>query len=365
MRVRGTAHVVLAFDVGFEIDLARAAARLGVARGAEAFRHKRGTPEDPLEVRRPLRFTRPIAPLALGGQGGAARATSETVEIGVYPFGALDLVFALPLEGELSDLVATSACLYDHAELLGTARREAQALLASLGDAVREPHLAEAVEDYVIYRLETPGIPVAALESDERELLARILRAEPGPLSLHEVENALEGRIAYGPDELVLVDWFAALLVGGDMEDERRVLELCTVELVELRFLDGRLEKRLDEAYGLLARAQRPLFGLVANTREVERLARFQADSAILHENFDNALKLLGDDYLARLYELASERFHFAAWDAAIERKLATLESIYSKITDLAARRRAELLEWIIIALFVVDIVLYFLPGRG
>jgi uncharacterized Rmd1/YagE family protein len=49
------------------------------------------------------------------------------------------------------------------------------------------------------------------------------------------------------------------------------------------------------------------------------------------------------------------------AWDLAIERKLATLESIYSKISDLAARRRAELLEWIIIALFVLDIALYLL----
>ena len=62
---------------------------------------------------------------------------------------------------------------------------------------------------------------------------------------------------------------------------------------------------------------------------------------------------------------MCSDRFHFGAWDTAIERKLATLESIYSKISDLAARRRAELLEWIIIALFIIDIVLYFLPLRG
>jgi len=227
---------------------------------------------------------------------------------------------------------------------------------------VREPQLAEAVEDYVIYELEslplTGGEPSAA----EREILARILRAEAGPLSGHEIENALDGRISYAPSQLVLVDWFAAILVGTDMEDERRVLELTTVELVELRFLDGRLEQRLDEAYDLLARSRSPWLGLSPQSREIERLARFQVDSALLHENSDNALKLLGDDYLARLYEVCSDRFHFVAWDTAIERKLATLESIYSKISDLAARRRAEALEWIIIALFVVDIVLYFLP---
>jgi hypothetical protein len=356
MRARGTGHVLLAFDLGYEIDLEKTAVRLGVARSAEAFRHKRGAPEEPGESRRPLRFTRPTAPLELG----PVSSTSE-LEIAIYPFGGVSLCYTLPLELELERLVELSVLLYDNAELQRAGRAEAQGMLEALGDAVREPHLAQAVEDYVIYRLEPFPASIRELEGAERELLARILRAEAGALSQHEIENALDGRIAYAPDELVLVDWFGALLVGADMEDERRVLELTTVELVELRFLDGRLEHRLDEAYGLLARSRKPFFGLSPRSNEVERLARFQADSAILHENFDNALKLLGDDYLARLYEVASDRFHFAAWDTAIERKLATLESIYSKISDLAARRRAELLEWIIIALFVVDIVLVFL----
>lgn len=360
MRARGTGYVLTAFDLGYEIDLARAAERLGVARAAEAFRHKRGSAEEAAEVRRPLRFTRPIEPLVL-----ADIACAHELEVALYPYGAVCLAYRLPLDLPLAQLVEVSVLLYDNAGLLRAARAEAQTILATLGDAVREPQLAQAVEDYVLYALEPLEVPVAELETEQRELLARVLRAERGPLSLHEVENALDGRIAYGPDELVLVDWFGALLVGRDMEDERRVLELTTVELVELRFLDGRLERRLEEAYGLLARAHEPLFGLSPRTQDVERLARFQADSAILHENFDNALKLLGDDYLARLYELCSERFHFGAWDTAIERKLATLESIYSKISDRAARRRAELLEWIIILLFVADILIYFLPSRG
>jgi len=357
MRARGTARVLTAFDLGYEIDLARAAERLGVGRSADTFRHKRGSAEEPGAPRRPLRFTRPVEPLVLGGI-----ASTRELEVALYPFGAISFGYALPLDLPLEGLVDVSVLLYDNAELLGAARGEAQAVLATLGDAVREPELAHAVEDYVVYSLAPLEAPVAELETNQRELLARILRAESGPLSLHEVENALDGRIAYGPEELVLVDWFGALLVGADMEDERRVLELTTVELVELRFLDGRLEERLEEAYGLLASAHRPRFSLSPHTHDVERLARFQADSAILHENFDNALKLLGDDYLARLYELCSERFHFGAWDTAIERKLATLESIYSKISDRAARQRAELLEWIVIVLFVLDILLYFLP---
>ena len=358
MHASGTCHVLMAHDVGFEIDLVRAAAKLEASRQG-TFKHKRGSPDEPGPARQPLRFTRTITPLEL-----AAGRTSEQLEIAVYGFGALCLTYSLPLDEPLAELVRTSAALYDNAELRRDSRARASELLATLADAVREPALAEAVEDYVVYGLRTSGPTASDILRDEPELLARILRAEEGALSAHEIANALSGRISYGPLDLVLVDWFGALVFGEDMQDERRVLELATVELVELRFLDDRLERRIDEAYALLARARLPIFGLSPRSREVGRLARFQADSAILHENFDNALKLLGDDYLARLYQLASERFHFPAWDAAIERKLATLESIYGKLTDLAARKRAELLEWIVILLILVDILLYFTPWR-
>jgi hypothetical protein len=40
------------------------------------------------------------------------------------------------------------------------------------------------------------------------------------------------------------------------------------------------------------------------------------------------------DQYLARVYRLASQRCHLADWDASIMRKLYTMESIYEKIAD-------------------------------
>lgn len=359
MRVRGTTHVFVAFDLGFEIDLVRARERLATGARAGSFRHK-GPRDEDAAAKLPLRFRLAGRELALG----AAHSRAE-LAVALYSFGAASVCYELPFELELEELVARSELLYDNATLLDDARTHARELLTRLGDAVRDAELAPEVEDYVVHRFDPPGPHLSDLEGDERARLARILRAEPGALSRQEVENALEGLISYGPDEMVLVDWFAALLAGADVEDELAVLELATVELVELRFLDGRLERRLDEAYGLLARARTRFAGLAKRSHELERLARFQADSAILHENFDNALKLLGDDYLARLYETCSERFHFGAWDAAIERKLATLESIYAKLSDEAARRRGELLEWIIILLFLLDIALIFLLPKG
>jgi uncharacterized Rmd1/YagE family protein len=81
----------------------------------------------------------------------------------------------------------------------------------------------------------------------------------------------------------------------------------------------------------------------------------------VLFEQVSNALKLIGDQFLARVYAMAGRRFHLADWDRAVTRKLQTIEGIYSKLTDQASERRMEVLEWIIIILIAVSIVLPFL----
>ena len=93
---------------------------------------------------------------------------------------------------------------------------------------------------------------------------------------------------------------------------------------------------------------------------ELRAVAQLQVDAAILHERVNNALKLLGDQYLARVYRATSARFRLAEWNSGILRKLETIESIYSKVHDHATQIRMEILEWIIIALIALELVLPF-----
>src|SRR5439155_1339973 len=97
-------------------------------------------------------------------------------------------------------------------------------------------------------------------------------------------------------------------------------------------------------------------------TYVIFEIGQLQVDNAVLFEGVNNALKLLGDQYLARVYRLVSDRFHLAEWDASILRKLQSLESIYQKLSDEAANRRTETLEWIVIVLIAVEILIPFVP---
>jgi len=142
------------------------------------------------------------------------------------------------------------------------------------------------------------------------------------------------------------------------------VLEFANVELLEMRFLDDRLDEILDQAYRAMSDPSRRgrragLRALIpSGSGELRRIAQLQMDSALLFEGVNNALKLIGDQYLARVYRIAAQRFHLPERDQTIERKLSTLESIYTKMSDHEAGRRTDLLEWIVIILIATEIVL-------
>jgi uncharacterized Rmd1/YagE family protein len=93
----------------------------------------------------------------------------------------------------------------------------------------------------------------------------------------------------------------------------------------------------------------------------MQRIAELQVDAATLFEEVNNSLKMLGDQYLARVYRLASQRLHLPEWDATILRKLNTLESIYEKMHNFETTRRLELVEWIIVALIAFEVVMSFI----
>jgi hypothetical protein len=203
-----------------------------------------------------------------------------------------------------------------------------------------------------------------ALYTTYAQEIAQILRVEPAPLSAEEVHDAMSHRIAYGLDDVTIIDWHAALVFDREADDVQAVLEFANVELLEMRYLDEQLDTALNHAYETLSRrAWRPWRRLGSAAADLRRVAQMQVDSAMLFEGVNNALKLLGDQYLARVYRLASQRFHLAEWDASIMRKLHTMESIYEMIADQATNRRMEVLEWIIIILIAVSIVLPFLSS--
>ena len=354
---RGVCHALFAYDVGHSIDLETAERSL-LAAERQTVRHKRRAPAYFEFQPAPLRVVREAASIEIV----AGRRTLPGCAFTLYDFGAVSVSYTLPVTGPLEDLPQLSYDLYGNDALLADSRAQLESLLAALGDAVMRPRIAAFVEDYAIFEIEefAGECPPPALWTTHAATVARILRAETRPLSEQEIAAAVATRLSFGAVDATFLSSDAALIYDDDPEDVRAVIEFANTQLLEMRYLDQQLDDALERAYGLVKVREVREVGKVGKVRKVPaltELAQLQLESALLFEQVTNALKLVGEQFLARVYRLASQHFRLAEWDAAISRKLSTLDSIYAKTADRTASRRMEVLEWIIIILIAVSIV--------
>lgn len=373
--VRGTARVLCAFDVGAAIDLAEARRRAGaaVAPTEEAVvgraRHVPGLECEPP----PLRLIEKSSLVS-----GLPWPIEKEVETTLFDFGAVCVCHRLRLDGTVAALRRAMPAIVDSASLRADAERRVAGLIERLGPAIDRPALAPEREEYVVLgvdpaclgeddaRGEDSGTGVAgvSIQSLDRGELAGLLRAEIGPLSEEEIADSLAERSSRRVSDLVVVDWPAALLVDADPRATLEILEFLNVQLLEFRVLDRRLDEGLDGAYAALRTRGFAGRGLgwrwSSANRDWRRIARMQVDAALLYESVQNGLKVVGDPRLARLVASVSRRFGLIRWEEGIRRKLEVLGSIEQTIAEGQSQRRAEILEWIIIALIAFEVVFGF-----
>jgi hypothetical protein len=353
---RGTARILFAYDIGLSIELEKCKRFVAGLTADERIKHKGVAPRyfqfDPA----PLHVLQGIEPIAIDRWTSTASA-----EITLFDFGGVSVAYEVPFNGSCEDLIELSCSLANTDLFRKDSRARVENLLDLVRDAVTKPGVAPLDEDYLVFQ--TPslaGVKPADMDADTAETLARVLRSESDPLSTQEVQEALSGRISFGREDVALIDWNAALLVDAEPDDVLAVLEFANVQLLEVRFLDAQLDRALDGAWesSLQPRQWVPWRRRRATRTDLRRVAQMKVDGAILFERVSNAIKMLGDQYLARVYRQVSQRFRVNEWNAAILRKLDTIESIYQKVHDESTSVRMEALEWIVIILIVIEVVL-------
>jgi hypothetical protein len=248
--------------------------------------------------------------------------------------------------------------------LVEVARAAAAPIFERIKPAVKSAAWSALGEEYIVFQL-TPdpngGVDAASLVADAPQWLAGLLRLDDSRLSPDEVAEALRLRIAYSPNDVVLVEWAAAVVVDTDCEDTLRTMEFANVQLLELRYLDQCVDVALESAYDQvhpLAASWLPFWRW--QTKPLRVLGDMRISTVVLFERTGNALKLVGDQYLARLYRLLAARFRLDEWSESIRKSLDATEGVFETLAEQSATFRIELLEIIIVVLILFEIVMAF-----
>ncbi|HEV3203800.1 MAG TPA: hypothetical protein VGY77_05425 [Gemmataceae bacterium] len=346
----GTLHIYVAFDWGDEINLDHAG-KLVPAEVHDLLRRRR-TPSSIGYRPPPLRFQLDPVKLELPEIGLLQVAAEATV----FDFAAVSVALHAPFHLSEAQLTNLAGWLADPAPLVQTAQRVLKPLHQRLLAAIQKPIWQDDLsEEYFVFHLPPPAPPIV----DNGQWVAGLVRLESMPLSREEVAEALKLHLSYTPEDLLVLDWAAAVLFDQVCDETLQIIEFANLQLLEFRHIDNRLERSLAEAYRSIEPLGRSWFPFLRSySRPLRALGGLKVEANGLFERTENVLKLVGDQYLARAYRLLAARFHLQDWEHDIQRKLEVGEGVYKVLSDQAATYRTELLEIIVIILIFVEIIL-------
>ena len=319
---------------------------------------------------RQLFFYRPqmvrLPPLERLGPRGPMRVERS---VKLLPVGAISITVRVPFRVErLEDLVvyhdlrfSDGSWLYDEVrELAEQVRRELRSYYVRPIDRLGDE------EAYTFFCLAGPlrapsGDGVCAeqwFEANRREIASLLTEErDVARLSKQEADESSGKYFSYYDNDLVVIDWDAALLIDEpkNFDEVLYIMELANLQLAELEAYDRMLDDAVERAYRDLS--VKRLRGL--STTAVQReLREIRIDLARLSDELSNITKFFGDWHLARIYQGLSSRFHLSDWHRTIDEKLKTLDDLYQLLRAEQNNRWMLILETSIVLLFVIDLVI-------
>lgn len=221
-------------------------------------------------------------------------------------------------------------------------------------------------EEYSVFAAsDYTGDPEKILAA-KKEKIVGLLKSESLRLAPQEIDYTLSAQLKYGKNDLVIVDWDGAFLFdpNADFASTIELLELANFQLLKYRLLDAELDKRMRYVADIFRRIpekKAALFGRKEVRDAMQNIIKIRSVSLFDFEGIERDIKLIGDWYSARLYDLVAKKFKFEEWRRTSERKLNALEDTYSLVSERfsLSPERLQLIGWFIL-LFGWGIILAF-----
>ena len=285
------------------------------------------------------------------------------------PVGAISITVRVPFEvGNIDELVAYHDLHFDTGSLNSDVRLLAEQVRKELAPHCTRPVPTLADEEaYTVFCVEAPltnaeGKAISGetwFQAHRRQVAALLTQeADVAHLSRQEADESTGRYLSYYQNDLVVVDWDAALLIDerADWEESLYIMELANLQLAELEAYDRMLDGCLERSYRDLSHDR-----FRGRLHVLQDLREMRIDMARFSDELMNITKFFGDWHLARLYENIAARFHLGDWHHTIDEKLKTLDGLYEILKHDQNNRWMIGLEVTIVLLFIVDLIILFL----
>jgi hypothetical protein len=355
---KGRILVYRVYDIGEEIDLEKAEQILAIASRSK-FRLKKINRQAVIVSNDPLS-------IYLGSHTYSDQGQEFSCEISakLWDFGTLSITFEylIPNGTSIDELRVLSKLIQEYEDLDAYARARALELSQQLYQAIGKINaiVDTAVnEDFILYFIEKFAVDYAdaSLILEQEDIAALILTEEKNTIAPQINMRLYETKLQYYKNDLAVIDWNSAFIIepSGSL-DIPDVIEFALNQLLEVRYYDDLLDKKLREIYSAIELKKMSIFSTRYTDLALEA-GQHYIEIAEIVETVENSLKVIGDLYHSVVFRMASKKFRFADWQTSIDNKLENLADISKLLLDNINHRRSHMLELTVIALISLELI--------
>ena len=346
------------FDVAEQIDVGALQRAIGGAAAPARFVPKSGAPSYVQNSTPPVVVEREAT--------GAGDVEGFRPRFKFFDYGVMSVALTRQFNGDWPELIALSQEYIENDALERAAERMCRDVVSRFTAAMGGVRTRWLSEDYLVFAVTALAepLPADALLARRSAEIALMLRGERQPLSQQEQEEILRNRLSYLADDLVIPTWNAAFVYDTDAGAQAalEIFEFANSQLLEFRYYDDLLDVELARIYSQLQR-QRWVDTLLGRgyIRAAHQLHALFIDVNEITDKTQNALKMVGDIYAARVFNLTAARLGLGPWKASVADKLKTLDDVYRFAVEQVAISRGHFLEATIVLILIFELALFFM----
>ncbi|MBL7716137.1 MAG: hypothetical protein JNL01_11795 [Bdellovibrionales bacterium] len=356
---KGSIIIYRVFDVAGEINLVEVERIYRARSGGTRLSIARGGRNSPIMRNAPVRVELGETVFKLG-----LEQVKADVSVKIFDYGVLSLSYnlAIPPRTSFSQLISRAGLI--NGDLPGTeeldelAKKHAAEVLNTILAATKNPVMWSTFEDYALYFLES----IEGIDKPSKWMkvgkIPELLLGEPiDPISTNSREGILEIANQYSENDLAVIDWNSAVVIEPTgQKDIPDVIEFALTHLLEFRFYDDLLDRRLASLYDAIEEKRNEVLKSSFAKLSRDANSKFLEFSEFL-ERIDNSLKVVGDFYLAVVFRAALRRFRIKDWQQSLTRKLNLMAQVSQLLQAEVNVYRSHILELIIIALILFEVI--------
>ena len=356
--LHGQIVAIYLFDVAEATDLQAAASAITSSVRAKF------TPKPPT----PAYVKYQVPPLLFDGDRvGITAIDGFRVSFTVFDYGVISLRLTREFHGTWPELADAADQLVENEALERQADQACRRVAEQLKHAMKDARQTALTEDYLVFAINELNRAHSADELVEHhgDVIASVLRGERAPLSRQERDEILRHRISYLANDLVIPTWNAAFVYDtpAGVHAALEIIEFANSQLLQFRYYDDLLDNALASIYANVQKEARWYDAFLGRhyARAARQVHALFIDVNELTDRTENALKIVGDVYAARLFSLVGARLDLARWKTNVSEKLKTLDDIYRFAVERVSMVRGEVLEMAIVGILIFELVLFFM----